>query len=257
MTSINLYAQCTDPEPYISPEQDTVCGNVHHISVENVQGTGVWTFFVNGEPIIPSPPVYPDPTSPDITITIASYPGNSIEIECVWTETIDEGGDICIGTASQTVLFAKSPTASVGPYNIVEICGNVFQTDAHIVEEFGSGKWLSSNPYITFDNQYIPDATVEVISNQIFGDSAYAYFPLVWEMTNYACTSHDTLHVYAYQKPSPFAGLYDTVCGNTILPEQNSAFRKVRNIHLRVRGVFTPIPIPQQQQILVLQIPIL
>lgn len=218
ITSINLYAQCTDPEPYILPEQDTVCGIVHHISVENVQGTGVWTFFVDGEPMSPTPAVEPSPTSPDITITIGSYPGNLIEVECVWTETINEGGEICIGTASQTVLFAKMPLSNVVVDPIAEVCGDSYTFDADTTGYgWATGTWISPNENAIFNNENIPDATVEIISNQIFGDSAYVNLPFVWEMNNMNCIGRDTFNVVFYQKPSPFAGFDDTVCGNNYI----------------------------------------
>ncbi len=210
-----LTAQCTDPEPYIIPEQETVCGVYHEISVQNVQGSGVWTAYVNGEPMDPAPPILPSPTDPDITVTISEYPGNSIEIEFVWTETIEEGGDICTGTASQTVIFAKTPGSSVVIPIVDEVCGNIHTLYADTTG-FGwaNGHWIMPDIDVVFNNQYIPDATVEIVSPESFGDSAYVAIPFVWEMENLGCKSHDTLFTYFYQIPTAFAGIDDAVCGN-------------------------------------------
>jgi gliding motility-associated-like protein len=204
-----------EPRPTIPNPVDTVCGNNYNLSVLNVNGTGQWTAYVDGVILSPAPTYSPSINSPNAYVTIGNYNGTSREVEFVWTETIQSAGLQCQATATQTVVFAKSPEASVGAIDEAEICGNEFIFNADTTGSgWATGTWICKDVIHDFDNANDPYATVTIDNLGSFGDSAHVRVPFLWVMSNLACSSVDTMWVTFYKRPVANAGLDNAICGN-------------------------------------------
>jgi len=207
----------TEPNPSIVNPNDTVCGIEHVLFVNNVNGTGSWTAYVDGEVLVPAPTYQQGAQSPYTSVTIGNYQGLFREVEFVWTEQVQVQGVQCFGTASQTVVFSRKPIASVGPIDEDEICGDCVTFNADTTGSgWANGRWVSPTSIIhTFlDNPYMPDASLCINPLGSYGDSAHVRAPFLWVMNNYGCSSVDTMWVTFYRQPDANAGLDDAICGN-------------------------------------------
>jgi gliding motility-associated-like protein len=205
-----------EPNPTIVTSNDTVCGISHNLSVSNVQGTGMWAAYSNGELMSPTPNYLGGIQNPNTQVIIPNYSGTHFEIEFVWTETLQTAGIQCVGTASQNVVFSKMPMASVGAIDEAEICGHCFQFSADTTGSgWATGRWVAPGIIHEFDGSpYDPNATVCIDSIVSFGNGGRIRVPFLWVMTNYACSAIDTMNVTFYKRPKANAGLNNSICGN-------------------------------------------
>nr|MDA3909789.1 hypothetical protein [Bacteroidales bacterium] len=202
-----------EPQPNTVNNFDTICGTVYNLNVNNVNGDGIWNAYEDGTQVFPN--FSPENTNPQATVTIPNYDGLFRDIEFIWTETNQSQGIQCVGEASVNVTFAKQPNAFVGTEgNYAEVCGNTYTFHADTTGSgWANGTWITDYGAISFDDQTIPDATIEITSPAVFGDSAYAQIPFQWAMTNTGCSDIDTMWVTFYKEPTANAGLDDSVCG--------------------------------------------
>lgn len=200
------------PSPTTTPNVDSVCGVEYTLEVFNVTGAGQWTAYEDGLPIAP---IYdPSSSSELVEVTIGNYPGISREIEFIWEETNQVSGVECTGIASKTVVFAKSPIASVGASNEAEICGNCVTFAADTTGSgWAHGTWVPKGLLGDWDDPDLPAATFCADSLGSFGDSAHVRAPFLWIMRNGGCTSIDTMWVTFYERPFANAGLDNDTCG--------------------------------------------
>jgi len=205
------------PSPTTTPNVDSVCGVEYNLIVYNVAGTGQWTAYEDGIPVIPAPLYTPSITSEEVTVTIGNYTGLSREIEFIWEETNQVQGVECTGSASKTVVFAKSPIASVGAIDESEICGNFNEFNADTTGSgWAIGGWIAKEVIGTWDDASIPEATFWINPDGAYGDTAHIRTPFLWTMRNpeyLGCVSADTAWVTFYEKPEANAGLDDATCG--------------------------------------------
>jgi hypothetical protein len=203
------------PNPIIYPITDTVCGTIYELSVNNVQGTGIWSAYSDGQ-LLPVAPFYVSGiTSPNTVVIAPNYPGDHQVIDFVWTETSMVAGIQCITSASTSITFARVPVASVGAVDEAEICGNSYLLNADTTgSSFGNFSWISPSLLASFDDASNPQATITILSLGSFGDSAYVRAPIIWAIENYGCSSMDTMWITFYRRPVANAGLDDAVCGN-------------------------------------------
>ncbi|MDD2636681.1 MAG: hypothetical protein PHW82_14415, partial [Bacteroidales bacterium] len=206
------------PNPIIYPAIDTVCGNTYNLSVSNVNSAGIWSAYSNGTPLQPAPNYTQGSTNPNTQVIIPNYPNGHIEVEFIWTETSTYAGVQCQASASTQITFARIPSASVGAIDEIEVCGNSTQLNADITgSDFGNYSWISNQILAEFDDAHLPNATISLISQGSFGDSAHVRVPIVWAMQNYGCSSIDTMWVTFYDKPSANAGIDNAVCGKNYM----------------------------------------
>ncbi|MDD4150372.1 MAG: gliding motility-associated C-terminal domain-containing protein [Bacteroidales bacterium] len=202
------------PNPIIYPASDTVCGNTYTLSVNNVHSAGIWSAYSNGTPLQPSPIYLQGATNPNTQVLIPNYTGNHLEVEFIWTETSMYAGIQCPSTATAHITFARIPIASVGSNTHIEVCGNSTQLNADITgSEFGNYLWISNQILTEFDDPHLPNATISLVSQGSFGDSAHVKVPIIWAIQNYGCSSSDTMWVTFYDKPTANAGIDRAVCG--------------------------------------------
>ncbi|MDY0140516.1 MAG: gliding motility-associated C-terminal domain-containing protein [Bacteroidales bacterium] len=202
------------PNPIIYPALDTVCGNTYNLSVSNVHNAGIWSAYSNGTPLQPAPLYLQGSTNHNTQVIIPNYANDHLVVEFVWTETSMHAGIQCPATATAHITFARIPIASVGAIDEIEVCGTSTQLNADITgSEFATHSWISNQILAEFDNPHLPNATISLISQGSFGDSAYVRVPIVWAIQNYGCSSIDTMWVTFYDKPSANAGIDNAVCG--------------------------------------------
>lgn len=204
-----------EPSPSIIPAIDTVCGLEYELNVSNVQEDGMWSAYSNGELI--NPLFINGNNSPNTEVIIPNYQGIYAEVNFIWTESVQLMGIQCSGSASQDVIFAREPLASVGPNNVAEICGNEFTFNADTTGYgWATGTWISSDIISTFDDANDPNATVTIDDLGSFGDSAHVTGSFSWVVQNFICTSVDTMWLTFYEKPIAYAGENNAACGNDI-----------------------------------------
>ncbi|MDD3860408.1 MAG: hypothetical protein PHW83_09440, partial [Bacteroidales bacterium] len=207
-----------EPSPTAVSNSDTVCGNEYNLNVLNSVYDGYWTAYT-GDPLqlmIPAPDYSPSIYSPQATVTIGNYPGYTKEVVFVWVETNQVNGVQCTNDASLTVVFSKTPYASVGPVNEAEICGSIFPLYADTTGSgWAEGTWFAKDVIASFDDVHDPFTSVTIQTPASFGDTAYVRVPFIWAMRNGGCSTMDTMWVTFYQRPVANAGLDDAICGNT------------------------------------------
>jgi|GEM_PF-1054772 len=205
------------PNPIVLISSDSVCGNTYNLNVMNVQGSGQWNAYVNGEQ--PSFNIYYSngQNSPQTQVSVANYDGHYAPVEFVWTEIMQVAGIQCSGSVSQNIIFSKMPFASVGADDVAEICGNCIQLNADMTgSEWAQGTWIPLNIIGSFtqNDANSPQATYCINEYGSYGDTAYVRIPFIWALRNYACMSVDTLTAYFYKAPNANAGIDGSICGN-------------------------------------------
>ncbi|MDY0324531.1 MAG: hypothetical protein RBR24_11030, partial [Candidatus Carbobacillus sp.] len=204
------------PEPNTVANNDTVCGVTYNLNVSNVNGQGVWRAYEDGVQIYPSFTNGTNDNDPNAIVSIPNFfPALYRTIQFEWTESIQYGSTVCEGTASIEVTFAAEPAASVGD-DQAQVCGHSYTFHADTIGSgWATGTWLNPENVLVenWDDNSLPNATVTIDSLGSFGDSAYVNVDFYWAMTNYGCTSIDTMTVTFYQHPIANAGLDDEVCG--------------------------------------------
>ncbi|HQP05005.1 MAG TPA: hypothetical protein PLP11_10420, partial [Bacteroidales bacterium] len=202
-----------EPTPTTSMNHDTVCGVTYNLVVYNSQNPGQWRAYDDGVQIFPT---YVNGTSQSTstTVIIPPYDGLYNTIDFEWTEISNYGGLQCFGTASVSVTFAREPSASVGPDNWEQVCGNCFTFAADTLGSgWAFGTWVAKDIICEFDDINDPHATVCIDSLGSFGDTAHVAVSFLWIMNNTGCTSIDTMYVTFYNEPIANAGVNDSICG--------------------------------------------
>jgi gliding motility-associated-like protein len=203
------------PNPMIFPVTDTICGNIYQLSASNVQGEGQWSAYIDDVLLQPAPNYIQGIDNPVTQVIIPNYLEDHLDVEFIWTETTMNAGVECTATASTTITFARIPIASVGASDEIEICGNSVQLNADITgSEFGEYTWISNQLTVEFDDPTLPNATLTMLSQGSFGNSAHVRAPIIWAIQNYGCASVDTLWITFYDRPVANAGIDKAICGN-------------------------------------------
>ncbi|MEA1874097.1 MAG: hypothetical protein U9N51_06685, partial [Bacteroidota bacterium] len=201
------------PQPYISNNNDSICGQSYMLLVENVSGVGSWSAFVDGSP---TSAFFDDNTSSSTEVTIDNWVGTFQTVEFVWTETNTYQGVECSAQASTEITFAKQTNAFVGGQNYIEHCGYEINLNADTIgfAPDDEGYWIISDVlgYYTPDN-YTANTNFVMTSMGSFGGNADIEFPALWVVTNGVCSDVDTMTIHLYKKPDAFAGNDFSVCG--------------------------------------------
>ena len=205
-----------NPQPFTTPNVDTVCGNTCWIKVFNVTGTGSWKAYHNGTPI--SPLFIGGNNQAEVQVSV-SYGASvlSYAVDFVWTEKIMANGLECTNTATKRVVFARQPVAVADP-NQFEICGNCVTLTADVTgSSWATGFWSAKDVILeSYDDLHNPTANVCINPLSSFGDSAQVEVEFLWVVKNpeaNGCSSIDTAWVKFYQRPQANAGLDKIVCG--------------------------------------------
>ncbi|MCK9256281.1 MAG: hypothetical protein M0P36_10910, partial [Bacteroidales bacterium] len=203
------------PQPFTTPNVDTVCGVVYDLKVMNVNGTGYWAAYQDGN-LIPQQPIFYGGNNNPIVQVFVSY-GNALSyaVDFVWTETMSVNGLECTNTATKRVVFSRQPVASVGPVDQAEVCGNCFTFAADTVGSgWATGFWSAKDIILeSYDDLHKPNANICINPLGSFGDSARVEVEFLWVMKNTGCVSIDTMWVTFHQRPQANAGLDDAICG--------------------------------------------
>ncbi|NLA24428.1 MAG: gliding motility-associated C-terminal domain-containing protein [Bacteroidales bacterium] len=206
-----------EPNPNISLNIDTVCGNHYTLNVLNSQHNGQWTAFnTDGEQIFPT---FLNGTDQYSTTAQVSLPAFSdiyhYTVLFKWTEVNEYFGVQCFGSDSIQVTFAREPSASIGVDNHAQVCGYSYTFNADTLgSEWANGTWIAPNIIAQFDDITSPNAFVTIDSLGSFGDSAHVQVSFLWTMNNYGCVAIDTMFVTFYNAPIANAGVKkDSICG--------------------------------------------
>jgi hypothetical protein len=245
-----------EPNPVITVNVDTVCGNITNLSVTGVIGNGSWAAYFEGVLLVPAPTYTNGISSPNTQVTIPNYPVSEVSrtIEFVWTETTQFSGIPCTNSASTFITFSRQPFASVGQNTSAEICGSSYQFSADLTgSEWAEHFWISPQLIANFDDYTSPTATVSISVPSSYGDSAYVTAPFIWAVRNTGCTAMDTVWLSFYRRPIANAGLDGEVCGNYYdlgavfsLPEtSNYTPFGIWSIHLRPFEIAQANIVPQ------------
>ncbi|HQL71084.1 MAG TPA: hypothetical protein PLA77_09645, partial [Bacteroidales bacterium] len=203
-----------EPVPNTTSYHDTVCGNSYTLQVLNSQYPGQWQAFDDGIQIFPTFVNGTNCYQPTANIVIPNFLSLHNTITFVWTEVNQNSGVQCFGSVEVFVTFAREPSASVGPDNFEQVCGNQFTLAA---DTSGSGwawgSWVSPNVIAEFDDINSPNATITLSSPGVYGDDGNVTVPIIWVMNNSGCTAVDTMYVTFYNSPVANAGINDSICG--------------------------------------------
>jgi gliding motility-associated-like protein len=206
-----------EPQPTTTPNVDTVCGIVYNLNVFNVNGTGSWTAYHDGSIYSPAPYYEGGSDIPNPIVYVSYGTDLFIDIDFVWTETIQSNGIECTNTATKRVVFSRQPIASVGPYDQAEECGNCFTFSADTIGSgWATGYWIAKEIIGDWDgdNPGIPNASFCIDPLGSFGNTASVQVQFLWVMNNTGCTSIDTMNILFYKQPVANAGISDATCGN-------------------------------------------
>lgn len=221
-----------EPSPTTTENVDTVCGYEARLEIINAssQNTGFWVAYNEDGTQLGNAVFYSqqggstvvDATLPVCTVRVP-IPEDQTEIKYrfVWSETSNNPSLSvpCVGEAEKYVVFRKVPIGSAhvcgSTGNEVEICGNEVEVCGNMdaSSSYASARWLIKE--ITdyeFDDPTSPNTTLTV-NPEIFSGLSSLRIPVLFTLSNYSCSSADTLWVTFFNQPQANAGLDDAICG--------------------------------------------
>jgi len=179
----------------IAGVDQTVCGDSALLGAVNPTiGSGIWS-SVNASVI------FTDASNYQTTVSNLSFGVDTL----IWTTT----NGIC--TSVDTVIitsFEQTSLAEAG--NNQSVCGNSSQLEA-VSPTIGSGIWSSVSASVVFADS---SNYQTIVSNLSLGIDT-----LIWTITNGVCTSVDTAIITSIELPEAFAGVDQTICGDSVLLE--------------------------------------
>jgi gliding motility-associated-like protein len=176
---------------------DSICGDTYSLnasySVSSAPNNGLWTSN--------NALVFSDTSDPKAVITVSTYGWH----ELFWREV----NGACFDTDTLRLFFSEVPIANAG--NDSAICELSYTLQAS--PSVGSGYWSdNSGGLITYSpNSLVPNPSVDA------GSAGYGLYQFIWNERNNACSSSDTIAIRFVEQPSVYAGLNDSLCGDTYI----------------------------------------
>jgi gliding motility-associated-like protein len=171
-----------------------ICGNSALLgAVFPTFGSGIWT---STNPSV----IFADNSDFQTTVSNLSYGVDTL----IWTTS----NGVCSSVDSVFITSFEQTQALAGEDQTV--CGNSTQLSA-VNQTIGNGIWTSTNPSVIFADASDFQTTA---SNLSFGVDT-----LIWTTTNGSCSSVDSIIITSIELLQAFAGVDQTVCGDSALLE--------------------------------------